>query len=318
MKRKIYIYSAARILLLSIIIIGFTNTSFAQNDSAAVSEASAKVKKVKLKPVKNTFPSIWIIDNQTVIVPVRKTFEMDIMHRFGTVDKGYEDFFGVFAPSNIRLGFNYVPINNLMIGASVTKTNYTWELYGKYALIKQTKGKYPVSVTYYANAAVDTRGKDNFLYWSDRLMYFNQLLIARKINERISVQVAPSVTHQNIVNGYFVSEKTGSTGADSVKSVLAGEMKHEHVAVALSGRYKIKNAMAAVVNIDQPITKHLTGNPKPNISFGIELTTSSHAFQFFFGNYPYITPQRNNLFNKNDYKARQFLIGFNITKIWNY
>ena len=43
------------------------------------------------------------------LVPVKKTFEMDIQHRFGTVENGYEDFWGFFAPSNIRMGFSYVP-----------------------------------------------------------------------------------------------------------------------------------------------------------------------------------------------------------------
>jgi hypothetical protein len=63
-------------------------------DSTAVAEITAAPKKVK--PVKNTFQSIWIIDNQTVMVPVKGTFEMDIMHRFGTVQKGYDDFWGFF------------------------------------------------------------------------------------------------------------------------------------------------------------------------------------------------------------------------------
>src|SRR6187549_730795 len=76
----------------------------------------------KTKPVKNTFQSIWIIDNQTVLVAVKKTCEMDIRHRFGTVEKGYEDFWGFFAPSNIRLGFSYVPVNKLNVGIGVTKT----------------------------------------------------------------------------------------------------------------------------------------------------------------------------------------------------
>ncbi|MEO7264291.1 MAG: DUF5777 family beta-barrel protein, partial [Ferruginibacter sp.] len=81
-------------------------------DSTAVTEETTPAPK-KLKPVKNTFESVWIIDNQTILVPVKGTFEMDIMHRFGTVKKGYEDFWGFFAPSNIRLGFSYVPINKL-------------------------------------------------------------------------------------------------------------------------------------------------------------------------------------------------------------
>lgn len=83
--------------------------------------------------------------------------------------------------------------------------------------------------------------------------------------------------------------------------------------------------MAVIVNYDQPITKHLTGNPNPNISLGLEVSTSSHAFQFFIGNYSFISPARNNYFNQNYYKegfpwqsGNQFLVGFNITRLWNY
>jgi hypothetical protein len=289
--------------------------SWSQTDST-VADQPAPVKKIK--PVKNTFGSIWLIDNQTVMVPIKKSFEMDIMHRFGTVNNGYEDFYGFFAPSNIRLGFNYVPLEKLMIGVSITKANMTWEAYGKYAIVKQTKGQFPVSITYYADAAIDTREADNFAHSSDRLMYFHQLMIARKISDKLSLQVAPSLSHVNVVNGYYESVKTGSSGPDSIESVLKGEMNHNHFAVALSGRFKLKPAMAIIFNVDQPITQHVTDNPRPNLSLGLELSTSSHAFQFFLGNYSYITPQRNNFFNQNDYTKGQFLIGFNITRLWNY
>jgi len=61
----------------------------------------------KPKPVKNTFNSVWLIDDQTVMVPVKGTFEMDIQHRFGTVQNGYKDLWGVYGSSDIRLGFAY-------------------------------------------------------------------------------------------------------------------------------------------------------------------------------------------------------------------
>jgi hypothetical protein len=276
-------------------------------DQPAATEATAPKKQAK-KPVKNTFEGIWIIDNQTVMVPVKKTFEMDIMHRFGTVEKGYKDFFGLFASSNVRLGFSYVPINKLLIGVSITKANMTWEGSAKYAIIEQTKGKgYPVSVTFYANAAVDTRDKENFRYFSDRLMYFNQLIIARKFSDRLSLQVAPSVSHINVTDGYFSSP-----------GKVAGIMKHDHFAVAFSGRYKIRPSMSVLFNYDQPVTRHATNNPHPNISFGFEVSTGGHAFQFFAGNYYFMTPSRNNYFNQNDYRDGQFLVGFNITRLWNY
>lgn len=75
----------------------------------------------KVKPVKNTFGSVWIMDNQTVMVPIKGTMEMDIQHRFGTVQNGTSDLYGIFAPANIRLGISYAPIKNLFVGAGVTK-----------------------------------------------------------------------------------------------------------------------------------------------------------------------------------------------------
>lgn len=325
---------------LALCLIILSNTGYAQGDSTVVvSETSAPAKK---KPVKNTFQSIWIIDNQTVLVPVKKTLEIDIMHRFGVINNGYQDFWGFFAPSNIRLGVNYVPINRLNVGIGITKSNMLLDANAKYSIITQTKGRYPVSVSYYVNMAYDSRkdaDKTIFKYASQRLSYFHQLIIARKITKKLSLQIAPSISHQNSVNGYYT--KNDSTGTDVFK-----EMKFNHFAIAFSGRYKVTNVMSVMVNYDQPITKHATNNPDPNLSFGIEMNTSSHSFQFFFGNYFYLNPQRNNMFNtnapfsytddtkthpnrkadnpnttadeSNKVRGGRFIIGFNITRLWNY
>ncbi|HEX4875238.1 MAG TPA: DUF5777 family beta-barrel protein [Chitinophagaceae bacterium] len=299
-------------------------------------EKPAEEKQVKAKPVKNTFQSVWIIDNQTVMVPIKGTLEMDIMHRFGTWNKGYEDFFGFFAPSNIRLGLSYAPINKLNVGFGITKEKMLWDVSAKYAIIQQTKGKYPVSVTFYTNAAyVGTKSKysvakvDNsgteFLeekHKTDRLLYFHQLIIARKLTDKLSVQIAPSLSHQNAVGGYYT--KNDSTGKQVFKT-----MKHDHFALAVSARYKLTPVTSVILNYDQPLTKHPTSNPNPNLALGVEFNTSSHSFQLFFGNYFGLSPQRNNLFNTNspisytdaagkDVKGGRFLIGFNITRLWNY
>ena len=272
----------------------------------------------KPKPVK-IFESVWIGDNQTVTVPVKKTFEMDIMHRFGTVKNGYKDFWGFFAPSNIRLGVSYSPINKLNIGLGITKSNMIWDGSAKYSIISQTPGKmgeggYPVSVTYYGNISYDTRKDDDgtiFKYPEDRVMYFNQLIIARKVTKNLSLQIAPSISHQNSVFGYYKQ-------VDSATKKVVGEMKNSHFAIAFSGRYKLTEVTSVYFNYDQPITKHTVNNPNPNLSFGVEFATSSHSFQLLVGNYFFLIPQRNNLYNKNNFEKGQFLIGFNVTRLWNY
>jgi len=298
------------------------STLTAQDSTVAANE---KATPPKPKPAKNTFQSVWIIDNQTVMVSKKGTFEMDIMHRFGTVEKGYDDFWGFFAPSNIRLGVSYAPINRLNVGIGITKSNKLWDASAKYAILLQTKGKSPVSVTYYGNIGYDTRKDPDqsiFKYQSQRVLTFNQLIIARKINDKLSIQIAPSISHQNSVNGFYT--KNDSTGKE-----IFQEMNFDHLAIALSGRYKWTNVTSIIFNYDQPITKHNTHNPNPNLSLGFEFNSSAHTFQLFLGNYSLLSPQRNNLYNTNSpfnytqvdgtkVEGGKWVIGFNITRLWNW
>ena len=264
--------------------------------------------KQKSKPVRAMFESSWLIDNQSVIVPIKGTFQFDIIHRFGTVNNGYKDFYGIFAPSNIKLGFNYSILNNLSVGFGITKSYMTWDFSAKYAFLQQNRsGSIPLSITYFVNAAVDTRKQSNFVNDSDRWSYFHQLIFARKFTDKFSFQIAPSLSHYNAVEAYL----------DQNNEVVA-KMNNDHFAIAFGGRYKVGDKLAILANYDQPLTNHNTNNPLANISFGIELATSSHAFQVFLGNYNYIVPQRNNVFNRNDMGEGQFLIGFNITRLWNW
>src|SRR5687767_13253860 len=134
------------------------------------------------RPIRNTFESSWLIDNQTVIVPVKGTFQFDMQHRFGTIQNGFEDFFGFYAPSNIRMGFQYSPINRLSVGVGFTKMNTLIDFNAKYALLTQTTGRsIPVSVTYFGNTAYDPRSDEDreVYHGSDRFSFFHQLLIAR-------------------------------------------------------------------------------------------------------------------------------------------
>ena len=274
-----------------------------------MAQDSTHVAAAKPKPeiVKNTFESIWLLDNQTVMVPLRKAFEFDIQHRFGIWSNGYKDMYGFFAPSNIRLGFSYVPIKNLMLGFGICKDKLQWDFSVKYAIVKQTTGcGWPVSITYFGNMVVDTRDVTTYINTTDRFSYFHQLMIARKITKNFALQVAPSLTHYNNVEGYFD---------------LAGDykrkMENDHFAIACMGRYKLTNTLAIMANYDQPLTQHTANNPHPNLSCGIELGTGGHSFQLFVGNFYNILPQDNNFYNMNDYTKNQFLIGFNITRVWD-
>lgn len=300
----------------------------AQNDS------SASVKTVETatpsKPVKNTFSGQWIIDNQTVMVPVKGTLELDFSHRFGVMGKGYQDLWGIFSPTyNIYIGASYTPVKNLSLGIGLTKTNLLWDGSAKYAIITQTPHKFPVSVTFYGDVAVNTK-EDATLYdgseiqhSSDRWSFFSSLIVARKISEKFSVQVTGSLSHQNAVGGYYT--KIDSTGSEIYQS-----MYNNHFAIAVSARYRITNVTSLIADYDQPLTSHPSYNPSPNLGFGVEFNTSGHSFQLLVTNYAWLNPQYNNLYNANSpfnytdkatgtsVKGGQWLIGFNMSKLWNY
>jgi Membrane bound beta barrel domain (DUF5777) len=314
-------------LLMSLFI--FNNAVYAQNDSTTAaahhdSAASAAPEPPpKPRPVKNTFASGQIIDAQTVMVPIKGTFEADIQHRFGSVQNGYQDLWGIYGIADIRFGFLYTPIDNLEIGFGITKVNMLWDGSAKYSIIKQDNVNYPVSVTYYGNIAVKTvQNPDNvlFTYNSQRWSFYNALLIARKINDKLSVQIGLSVSHQNSVPGYYTKVDTSN--------VVFKEQKFNMYTFTLCTRYKLTEGTSFIFDWDQPLTAFATDNPHPNFAFGLEFNTSGHSFQLFAGNYTYLNPQQNALYNANNpfgYKDHgtkipggEFQIGFNITRLWNF
>ena len=263
-----------------------------------------------MKPTRAHFESAWLIDNQTVVVPGKKTLEFMIQHRFGVVSNGITDLWGLYAPSNIRLGISYTLFDNfgigflkgpLSIGIGTTKNNRIQDVNFKYAFMQQTRnGKIPVSVTYYSNVGMETQRVTDDLpngNGSDRFSYFHQLIISRRFSSRISLQVAPSVSHYNVVDPL---------------------MQNDHYAVAVGGRYKFSPQSSFLFNVDQPLSKHSFYNPQPNVSFGLEVGTSAHTFQVFVTNFSSIIPQRNNMFNQNDPWSDGFLIGFNINRLWGF
>jgi hypothetical protein len=268
------------------------------------------------RPVANTFEGTYLIDNQTVMVSIKNSFEFQIQHRFGTMQNGWEDLFGMYATSQIRMGFLYVPINNLAVGFGYSKKNSLLDFNAKYALLRQYKGGgllKAVSMTYYGNMALDPRSEDNgaeVYHESDRLSFFHQLIVARKFNDWLSVQIAPSLSHYNLQTDRG--------------------MENDHWAIAFGAQVKVNDVMSILVNVDQPLSQHDNHNPNPNINLGLQMSTSSHAFQIFIGNYDGLVPQENNMYyryvddtGKDDWSGfekfvERFRIGFNITRLWNF
>ncbi len=250
-------------------------------------------KEVKLQ--RAAFESTALIETQTNVLYTKGTLEMVMNHRFGLVN-GTNDMIGIWAPANIRIALNYSITDRIAIGYGTTKDSRLQDISLKGAILRQTRNnEMPFSLTYYGNAAMSALPKDNFLHPSDRFSYFNQLIFARRFNANLSFQIAPSFSHFNYVEG---------------------PMKSDMFAVALGGRIKISPSASILADYNQPVSK-LANNPRPGVALGFEFSTGSHAFQIFVTNYKGIIAQQNNLFNQNNFFKNEFLIGFNITRLWH-
>lgn len=299
--------------ILFLVLSVFTVSLFAQD-----------TEKEKDNPVSETFASGYLIDNQTVFIPDAKTLEFVIQHKFGKMDNGISDLFGIYAPgSNIRLGLTYVPVKNLQLGVGATKKNMYTDFNAKWTLLKQTeKNSVPVSVALFGVAAIDGRNISAFgtgkthhpgeglsefsVDFSDRLSYFSQIIVARKFTNWLSLQAGASFTHYNI------ALNTGD---------------HDKVGLHFNGRVKISPQSSLIFNYDVPlkieqISEQTAWNndndPLPNLCFGIEIATFTHAFQIYVGTADGILNQDMMMHNRNDWTDNGLAIGFNITRLWMF
>ncbi|MCB0473538.1 MAG: hypothetical protein KDC56_10810 [Flavobacteriaceae bacterium] len=252
------------------------------------------------KLARAAFESSYVIDNPTSVVLKKKGLEVMMQHRFGLINGGTNDMAGIWAPSNIRIALEYGIHDRLTIGYGTTKFNRLQDFNWKVAVLRQTEsGKVPVNVTYYGNFTIDARKKENFNMIQDRYSFFNQIIISRRFSPNISLQIAPSISHYNLV----------SEG-----------MENDMVAIAFGGRFKISPQTAILIDYSQPITQYTADDlqPKAGFSVGIEFATSGHEFQLMLSSNNGLVPQKNYIYNQNDFFSGDILLGFNITRKYNF
>jgi len=292
MKRKIISF---------LMIFSFLSVSFGQE--------AEKQEEEKDTPVYSPWSSGIIIDQQTSYIPEVKSFESVIQHRFGTIQSSMSDLYGIYSPgANLRMGFNYVILKNIQIGYGLTKGNMYSDFNAKWTVFEQSStNKIPVSVTLYGNMAIS--GNAEKLYginyaFGNRMSYFSQLILGRKINDDISVQTAVSFTHYNMVSA---------------------EMDHDKIALHFGARIKFSFQSSLLINFDLPleiqsISEQLEfiNPPKSNLSFGWEIATATHSFQIYLGTASGLIPQDIVMYNQNDWNLGGFAFGFVINRLWGF
>jgi hypothetical protein len=274
-----------------------TPTIFAQEQQAATEETTDK-------PVKATFTTNMLIDNQTVTQPFQGNINFEIYHRFSNFSNGIKDLYGVFGSANTRLGLEYGITDRISVGIGTTKNYQLQDINWKIAILQQTQsGSMPISLSYFGNMVIDARDKSNFGPTSEykvwhRLSYFTQLILARKFSKAISFQIAPEFAYYNGIDNNY---------------------KNINLGLSLGGRARVLPSHSIIFEYDVPFfTNKATApdlpSPKPNFGLGWEIGTGTHCFQIFVANYHDIMYQRNLVYNtQSGLNKNNLQVGFNIT-----
>ena len=252
------------------------------------------------KPARPAFESSFIIDNPSNVLFRKNTLEVQMSHRFGLINGGTNDMLGFWGPSNIRMGVAYSIHDRVTLGFGTTKFDRLQDFNWKVGLLNQTRSdRIPVSVSYYGNFTIDARRRENFIVDQHRYSYFNQIIIARRFNSKLSMQVTSSISHFNLVQD---------------------GMKNDLFAASFGGRYKISDQTSIMWDYSQPFTSSWREDlrSEPTFSLGFEIATSAHAFTLFISNANGIVPQQIYMKNPNDFFRGDILFGFNITRNYNF
>jgi len=219
-----------------------------------------------------TFKSTRIVNGHSIEKMPPGQLDVRISHRFGTINSGPYEFFGLDQSSNIHLGLEYGILKWLMVGIGREKNDKTFDGFSKFSILRQSSGAkvMPVSVSVLTSVALKSQkwpiDSTRRNYSSSRLTYVAQVLIARKINQSFSVQLIPSYVHRNLVATELDPNDLLAIGA-------GGRMK-------LSKRISLNAEYYYVAN-QNPYGKPPYYNP---LSVGVDIETGGHVFQLLFTN----------------------------------
>jgi opacity protein-like surface antigen len=230
-------------------------------------------------------------------VETRKRNNLDflISHRFGAINGGIDELFGLDQAS-IRIGLDYGISDRLNIGVGRSSFEKTFDGYIKYRLLQQSNdNSIPVSLTAFTSAAIKTQDTPRYseLDFSEKLTYTTQLLIARKFNSSLSIQIMPTYLHFNTIEW--------------------NQQQNDLFALGAGGRMKITKRVS--VNLEYYYRfQELESNTYDAIAIGFDIETGGHVFQLHFTNSQSMVEKGFIAETRNDFFDGDIHFGFNISR----
>lgn len=253
--------------------------------------------------VVGTFKGTRVINAQSVETKPVGSLEFIFSHRFGRIDEGSYTLWGL-DESYVRLGLEYGISDRFGIGIGRTSVDKTIDSYVRFKIFTQRNGSKKMPFTVTALTAFNYRTDPKFDVNSDpianidKIAYVSQVLIARKFNSNLSLQLNPIYVHRNLANQALEN--------------------NDDFAIGIAGRYKITRSMAitgeyiyratAKDNVDENFERF------DAIGIGLDIETGGHVFQLVFTNSLGLIERAVVTDTLGDFWDGDIHFGFNITR----
>jgi len=262
---------------------------------------------VETSPVEQTFMAPRNINLYTVHNLSKSEFHYSIMHTFGEVNTGYQQLWGIDNGANVRFSFEYGFSDKFSAGIGRSSLDKIVDITGRYHLLQQmSDNSIPVSVTLSGGVGVNTSdlsfvtnlNLDEYSF-SDRTNFYVSVLAARKMNEKLSLQISPTFVHFSRV-GTEIS--------------VTEENTNTYFAVGMSGRYKVRPRLAITAQYIPTITEKRTND---NLALGLDIETGGHVFQLFFTTSRALNDSYLIAADNGSIGDQEFRFGFNVNRLFS-
>lgn len=242
-----------------------------------------------------TFKGTRLINGHSIETRKKGVMDFIIAHRFGTIDGGGYELFGL-DNATIRIGLEYALNDRLYLGLGRSSFEKTYDSFIKYRIVRQStgEGSIPFSATWLSSIALKTLKDPEYdLSLANRLANTHSLLLARKLNSSISLQLAPTWVHRNLIR--------------------VEDINNDIFALGIGGRVKFSQRLALCVEYYHQF-QQLNENTRNSLAIGIDLETGGHVFQLQFTNATSMVPKGFISETTNNFFDGEIHFGFNISR----
>lgn len=259
--------------------------------------------------VESAFKSLKIVNLESTKLAAKGDFYFIVAHRFGFIDKGFDDFFGL-DNANTQLKFLYGVNDWLTVHIGRSGFQETYDLAAKYRLYAQKENGFPVTIVGFNSVAINSELKEEDypnLKFENRLSYVAQVLISRKFSDKLSLEIAPSVFHENTLRDILDENNV---------VILPNPQDNTQFAVGLGGRYKLTSRWSVNVDYAAHLNRASQSNYKNPLSIGVDLETGGHVFQMHFTNAQAMHETGYLGQTVGDWSKGEIAFGFNLVRVF--